>query len=211
MKTQHICEEAFAHYRAGAYDEAFAAFVKAIELYPADPFYYMGLGLVQMQQEDLEAAKNNFSRALQMDNKLDLAYYHRSVCNKKAGLYTQALEDINNAIKLRPRPGQYLGEQGRIKHLQGDHLGALLDLIRAIKWDYGYNYVNCLYRSLLYMDLNEYDLALDNLGDVLRLKPNLTEAYLYKIKCHEELGEKNLAEKVRLKYRKLMNEKNIKS
>ncbi len=207
MKTQHIVEIAFSHYRKGDYEKASEAFLKAISLHPTDPFYYMGLGLVRMCLDDLTGGLKSFSYALQLDDKLDLAYYYRSVCRKNAEEFTVALEDINAAIGLRIRPGQYMGERGRIKHLNGDLLGALIDLIRAVKWDYGYNYVNYLYRSQLFMELKEYDMALEDLGNVIRLNPEVSEAYLYKSECHMEMGNQDLADKELLSYKTLMKTK----
>lgn len=207
MKTQHIVEIAFSHYRKGDYEKASLAFLKAISLHPTDPFYYMGLGLVRLYLDDLTGGLKSFSYALQLDDRLDLAYYYRSVCRKKAGEFTAALEDINTAIELRLSPGQYMGERGWIKHLNGDSLGALIDLTRAVKWDYGYNYVNYLYLSKLFMELKQYDMALDNLNDVIRLNPRVSEAYLYKSECHRKMGNQDLADKELLFYKTIIKTK----
>jgi tetratricopeptide (TPR) repeat protein len=101
---------------------------------------------------------------------LSTAHNNRGVAYRLKGEYDLALNDYNEAIRLRPNSASHYNNRGIIYRLKHDYDRAIADYDEAIwlKRDYAAAYYN---RALAYSDKGEYDKALTDFDVVLQFNP----------------------------------------
>jgi tetratricopeptide (TPR) repeat protein len=106
----------------------------------------------------------------QMLDRLATAYNNRGVAYRIKGEYDKAIDDFNEAIKLRPSFANAFNNRGVAHRNKGDLNGALADYDQAIrlKPDYAAAFYN---RGLVYEEKGEYQRAVDEFTLVLQLAP----------------------------------------
>lgn len=120
-------------------------------------YFYKGYSL--QDKGNVNSALSNYSTAISLNPKLDEALNNRSVIFKDKGLFKQALEDINIAIKITQDNDLYFSNRARIKMEMAESrddssiLEAIGDLTTAISLNpkKSYNYLErgmCKYRAL---------------------------------------------------------------
>ena len=123
----------------------------------ANEYFYKGLE--KNDNDDKNGAISDYTTAISLNPKLDAALNNRSMIFKDKGLFKQALEDINIAIKITQDNDQYFSNRARIKMEMAESrddssiLEAIGDLTTAISLNpkKSYNYLErgmCKYRAL---------------------------------------------------------------
>ena len=114
----------------GDHRAAVVAFGRSIEL-KRSAAAYLGLGIAYDLKGDVDAALENLSLAIVMDNSSAEAYYRRGSLLGSQGDYARALADFSRAIELEPtHAGAYLSRGATFIEL-GSYGRARDDLLRA--------------------------------------------------------------------------------
>ncbi len=120
----------------GRYNEALAAFDKAIELNPKNLYpYVIARGNLKFKQGALKEALADFNRATELDPRNPYPYIFKGNIKFQQGDLMGALVAFDKVIELDPKnPYPYI-VRGNIKFQQGAPNGALADFNRAIELD----------------------------------------------------------------------------
>jgi protein O-mannosyl-transferase len=94
------------------------------------PAYY-NLGLFYGQKGSLDMAIQNFSRAIEINPKFDMAFNNRGTTFYLQGQYERAFDDFNQAINLSQNNAEAYTNRGYVYLERGDKALAIPDLQRA--------------------------------------------------------------------------------
>ena len=117
----------------GRYQEAVAAFTKAIGMNPGLTDAYILRGIVygeHLNKTDL--AFNDFNKALKLDPANSNAYALRGATLAKMGEFDQAIQDFDQALKLTPNDAHSFYSRGQAWKSKGDLDKAIADTKMAI-------------------------------------------------------------------------------
>ncbi|MFC2098895.1 tetratricopeptide repeat protein [Bacteroidota bacterium] len=126
----------FDDYEGGQKDLNFALSVN-----PDDPetYYYLGV-LMNDHIKQPAMAREYLNNAIELDDYHARYFYERSKAAYKMLDYNEALEDINTAIQLDHRKGDFYALRGNIKINLGDKKDVYCpDFRKAIEWGTSYN------------------------------------------------------------------------
>jgi tetratricopeptide (TPR) repeat protein len=84
------------------YEAAKTIYRDIIESFPDNPDNYYNLGLVLLEQDSLEAAKNYFNITLNMHPEFYKALYYRGLVYERSGDKVNAKKDYEQCIKMMP-------------------------------------------------------------------------------------------------------------
>lgn len=105
--------------------------VQAQELNSADE--YAQRGIARFEKNDLDGAIADFTKVIEMNGKDQaFCYYFRGMAHYRTGNSKQAIDDLSNAIAIKPDP-RFLDDRGNLLAKQGELDGALADLNKAIE------------------------------------------------------------------------------
>jgi len=138
----------------------------------ADAFAFRGESYKRLGK--LDEALSDFSKAIQLNKKKDLYHYERATIYALKRSYPDAINEMNEAIKLLPGNASYFSYKGLLCSVSGRENEALQCLGLAIKIhpnerDY------CL-RATVYIALNKMIEAKADLTQALKFDPNSAEA-----------------------------------
>ena len=130
-----------------AYQEVVEDYTEAIKLDPEYAFAYNGrgwtkylLGQFNHDQGNTEEARKLFEAAvadsgesirLKLDNPSPHDYHTRAAAKAALGAYSEAIEDFNETILLKPNEARYYYERGLAKQAFGQHEAAKADFQKA--------------------------------------------------------------------------------
>nr|WP_019499968.1 serine/threonine-protein kinase [Pseudanabaena sp. PCC 6802] len=170
----------------GAVDD----FNKAIKLDPKNVFAYISRADIRIfYLSDFQGAIDDSNKILEIDRNNAPAYIDRGNAYYRLGKLDKALEDLNQAIVLKP--DLYLGYQNRslIRLALEDFHGALEDSNKVIelnpKLPVGY-----LNRGVSHFALGEHKAAIEDYTKAIELKPDLNQAYTGRGAARAALGDK---------------------
>jgi tetratricopeptide (TPR) repeat protein len=100
----YVAKMAKAEYLWGQakYEEAKSLYRDIIDLFPESTDNYYNLGLVLLEQDSLEAAKNYFNITLNMQPDFYKALYYRGLVYERLGDKVNARSDYEQCIKMMP-------------------------------------------------------------------------------------------------------------
>jgi tetratricopeptide (TPR) repeat protein len=124
-------------YKQGRYDEAIAAFTKAIELNSRNGVAFRKRGEAKYGQSDLQGAIVDAGKAILLDPMDYISYSLRGVCLFVLGRYDESLEDCETAISIEPKFADGYINRARIKRVKKDYSGALSDVKKALEIEPG--------------------------------------------------------------------------
>lgn len=70
---------------------------KLVDLYPSFAYSYYNRGLLRYEQGDYQAAMNDFSEAISMNDKFPEAYFNRALCYLQLKMNDKGLQDMRKA------------------------------------------------------------------------------------------------------------------
>ena len=105
-------------------------------------------------------------------------------------LYRQAIEDLNNAIRLSPDCASY-NNRGVAYSKLGQYKNAIEDFSKAIALNSNY-YTGYNNRGLAYANLGQYENAIEDYNNAINLKPDYVKAYNNRADAYFSLGNKKL-------------------
>ena len=163
-----------------------ARYDEAIKELSAKDWLWKGyaLGIAGKYQEAMEA----FTKSIELDPRISMAYSNRSLVYTNLGIYQQALEDANKAIELDPRNALAYVNRGLAYYKLGNHQQALADANKAIELDprISMAYLN---RGVAYSKLGNYQRAIRDLDRAIELDPKDAKAYGCRGIALENLGD----------------------
>jgi tetratricopeptide (TPR) repeat protein len=155
----------------------FVRYNEAVNTLAATVWVDKGLALARTgrRQEAIE----RFSKAIELDPKLAIAYNNRGTAYLELGNDQRALMDYDRAIELDPNYAPaYAGRAGAYGNL-GNHQQALRDCDRAIELDpkIAMAYSN---RGMAHAELGNYQQALRDCDRAIELDPQLELTYVHR-------------------------------
>lgn len=102
-EVHEITMEGLAHHTMGRYDEAMAAYDRALAIDPEneEAWQYRGLSLSQLGRQ--EEAELSFAKALQINPGDQRIWYFQALSRDFAGNTTGALDSVNRAVAIKPK------------------------------------------------------------------------------------------------------------
>jgi tetratricopeptide (TPR) repeat protein len=137
-------------------------------------------GWIHEYKGDLDGAKEDYGRAIEIDGRYADAYYNRGLLYLRAEKYEEAVEDFSNTISLKPESVDAYCNRGNAYFRLGKTDLALKDYDSALKLDpedpdLYYN------RALIYLQKGEKPKALANLQIAARSGHKLAKKYLKRL------------------------------
>ena len=131
-----------------------------------------GLGTARRRQEAIEA----FTKAIELDPKLALAYFNRGAIYDFLGNYQQAIRDFDRVIEIHPELTLAYINRGKNYAELGDYRQAIRDYNRVIELN-PKDVVAYTLRGIVYRRLGDHQQALRDATSVIDLDPNDAMAY----------------------------------
>jgi tetratricopeptide (TPR) repeat protein len=157
--------------------------------------------------EDFSRAMNlidaieQFSKAIELDPDLEKAYINRADAYSRIGEHEKAARDYDRALVFDQKEAELYYFSGKEWHLYGDNELAMEKLSMAI--DMKGNFLEAYQlRSVVYMELEKYDLALEDCARCLKLEED-EMAYYNIAQVYEKLEMYDDAEDA---YKRSINE-----
>jgi tetratricopeptide (TPR) repeat protein len=125
----------------------------------------------------------------QVDKKEAIIYFHRGINRHTSGDIKGAIEEYNQALKLRPDFAEVYYKRGISRYKLGDLKGAILDYNQAIRLNPNYAGVYN-HRGFTRHDLGDFPGAIRDFNQALKLNPNFPEAYQNRGITRNALGDK---------------------
>lgn len=156
-------------------------------------------GIAANSRGDHQAAVRAFTHALKKSPRSMPALANRATSYSALGEYASALADLDRAIALVPvMPALYFNRGGVHRDI-GNWNHALTDYSKAIAMDP--EMVAAYYNRAILLAAENPEAALDDLAQVLELKPDYYPVYAERAKIYEALGRADEAENDRRLYR----------
>ena len=114
-------------------DEAVTHFTYQLVHHPDDSHAYTARGVVLMSKNEPDKGLADFNKAIELDPKATLPYYHRANLAYERKEYDKALEDYNTVIRNDPEFDWAYHVRGWIYYRRKDYDKALVDYEKAIQ------------------------------------------------------------------------------
>lgn len=151
-----------------------------------------------------EEALADFQKALELNSDFSDAYNNKALVLVSLGRNQEAFVDYNKAIQLKSDYAEAYHNRGNLYYLLKDYNNALEDYNKALL-------INIIpqtlfARAMLYFDIGQYQLSVEDCDRVLVDFFENGEVYLLRAKAKELLGDSDGAERDQLRVQALLNE-----
>ena len=163
-------DRAFLYEALGRMDEARVDYEKLIETHPNDALHYNARGLAYLRLHDFEKAVADFSQAMKLDQREPAFYANRADTYNNMGEWAKAQADYDQAIRLEPLISSIYTNRAEA-YGRGEEAKALADLDQAI-WLAPARARCYQARGQTYFEMGDFDKALADFSEALRLEPN---------------------------------------
>jgi len=172
------------------YHAAIAQYAKAIELEPNNPDGYKGRGQAYFQLGKNKKALEDFNMAVKLEKIFPAeCHYYRGIVYLKMGKYEEAFQDMNKAVNLSPEISiTYIG-RARLYIVTSKFQKALEDLNKSIELDSKCSENAYFLRGTLWYLKQDYDKALSDFDEALRMNHQFAEVYYHRSLAHERIEE----------------------
>lgn len=165
-----LFNKALAQEESKDYDGAAATFEELLSHHRNYDNGYVGRARLRLQTGDTIGALADVDKALQLNKNSVNAYLIRAdVAINSRRDYAQALDDMNEAIKLQPKYAGFFINRAFLRHNLDDYYGAMSDYDYAIQLD-PMNHMAYYNRALLLAEVRDFDKALADLNQVIKLR-----------------------------------------
>ena len=171
--------------------------------------------------KNFDLAIKNYTTAIELDSKLQVAYLNRGTLYLDIEKYDEAESDFKTAISLKDIPVLHM-RMAELYQMKGNIEKALYAISNALLLDpkvisafFFLFHSRCkhffcfqfkagfVYKGHLFTLQKSFSLALDCYNTAINLDPKFVRAYKQRSKCHEVMGNKQLAEQDKEMYEKL--------
>ena len=189
------------HHEKGQYQEAIAAFTKAIPLQEDKAGTYFRRALAYEAMKDDAHTLEDLDFAILADPGYADAYLEKGVVYSCQERYDEARREIDKAIALDPGKAHYYSQRAMAMSMpafdsgdEGALCEALIYMDEAIKLD-PKNAEAYFDRGLIYGGLGESEMELADFSTTIALDPGHASAYERRFQCFSDLGQKDQAVK----------------
>jgi len=128
-----------------------------------------------------EDAIKDLSKAIELDESLEDAFFARSRCYQSLGDWGNAIRDINRAIQLNSKVYYYYGVRGLCLSKLGNTDQAIIDLNRAVEIDPTDPFIySC--RGEIYMLCRNFNKSIADFSLAINLSSNEPEPTFYRLR-----------------------------
>lgn len=167
-------------YKDNKYDEALVDFKMNMELDPTDYKPIQMIGAVYVKQQKYVQAIGFFNRVLQMKDTVFDAFNNRATAYAMLGINDSALADFNKALELRPTNVDANGNRALlIKNMAASQQSSVEGISKQIEAD-PKNSKLYFQRGQQYYQRKEYDKALSDYDNAIKIDPGYTDALYYR-------------------------------
>ena len=154
--------------------------------------YTLREGKMLLDRENLDAAIETCSRAIELLPKNSHAYSCRGIAYYKHNQYQKAADDLTQSLELNPDWARAYYYRGNTRFQLGDEPGAIEDYTQAIQHDpeLAPAYMN---RGNLRSILGDEQGAIEDFDRAVEIEPDLAPAYLNRCLSHSNLGDQKRA------------------
>lgn len=154
MDYKYYLEQGISETNEGKFDEALHSLSRAVGLKPDSAIAYFSLAIVYHNMNELNAAYDNYSKAIEFDPNMIDAYFNRAQVilleeNKGEIRLNMALKDFQKAAELDPKFIDAFYYSAVVQKKLGDYKGALENLDKALKIDPNAVYSRALKKLIL--------------------------------------------------------------
>jgi tetratricopeptide (TPR) repeat protein len=171
----------FAYLYKGEYDRAVADFNKALELQPDLEIAYLNRGKFYLDKQEFDLAITDFNAALKLQPNLVLAYVNRSAAYLSKGEFDRAITDVNQVLKLKNKSVVESGSNITVFMSPQFFVGTFEPM--------AYEAVAYNNRSAAYLKKRDYDRAIADANQAIKLQPNYFQPYLNRGFIYEKKGD----------------------
>jgi tetratricopeptide (TPR) repeat protein len=156
------------------------------------PLAYYGRGVAFKDENKIDEALNDYSKAIQLNPDYADAYYNRGALLLNENKIDEALNDFNKAIQLNPGDAKAYSNRGALLLKENKIDEALDDFNKAIQLnpDYADAYYN---RGNVFYSEKRYEEAISNYTEAITLKTDYAEAYFNRGVAEFHSGKKDAA------------------
>ncbi|MDG2183504.1 MAG: sulfotransferase [Mariniblastus sp.] len=170
-------------HQMGNADDALQQIKYAIEIDPTNPEYFSNLASIFNSMGEQESALVSADKAIEISPEFAPAFFQRGIALGKQNKNSDALLSFYASSKFGFSEVKVLAETARIKQFQGDFLGAIEDIQKALAIDD--DNPQAYFQLSQFVNLGEYQFTetqLDSLRNLLELpNPNLTSSNLLNV------------------------------
>jgi tetratricopeptide (TPR) repeat protein len=155
----------------GAFEEAIAAFTKAIEANPKDVRFYKDRGGVYLTTRRFQDAVNDFTKVVELAPKDYAGYSLRGAAQSELLQLDPALADLNKALELKANDPQTLERRGLVYYRQKNYQAAIDDYNNALTQN-PTSALGLSRRADAFVALSQFDKAQADLEAWVKAKPD---------------------------------------
>jgi tetratricopeptide (TPR) repeat protein len=149
---------------------------RAIEVNPNSQWAFFLRGNAYAMINELSKSLKDYYSFEKIDNEFPVLYLNRGIANINMGNRYQAMEDFNQALKLRPDLYEAMYFKGKMLGENGKYDEAIELLSKVIAHDPG-DLGALIHRGLYNKKKNNYIEALSDYDAVIKFEVNIAEAY----------------------------------
>lgn len=124
IKNKTVFDQAVQAFVNRQYEESITLFTTLIAEDPDDALAWVSRGAAHMRLDHLEAALDDFNRAIGLHPQRARPYHLRGLIHEKRGAMDQALDDFSHAIVLDPEYGAAFYSRASLFTRMGESLKA---------------------------------------------------------------------------------------
>lgn len=171
------------------YAKADSAFSKLIEYYPNFDNAYLGRAMVRLENSDTVQALADVERAIEINSNAFNGYLMRSdIALKYENDKPKALENIDQAVKLKPKDANLYINRAYLRYVNDDYFGSMSDYTYALQLD-PMNRTALFNRALLRTEVSDFDNALKDYNQILEMDPTNDLALYNRAVINSEKGD----------------------
>lgn len=185
--------EGMEKYQEGNYMEASRLFSQAISQDNTEPKYYVNQGMADIQLHQCKNAKENFQKALELEEDYVLAYRGMGLACLTLGDYENAIEYFNQAIANTDQTvGELdydlIGYRAEAEQKAGRYEDAIVSYTQLIDLDVD-RMGHYIKRGIVYAKNNQMELAMDDFQSAVFEEPDNYMLYLEIYQSLKKMGD----------------------
>jgi tetratricopeptide (TPR) repeat protein len=141
---------------------------------------------------NLDAAIDGYTRAIEADDKLAIAFHARGKAFEAKDDGRNALSDYTKAIRIEPKSAQALWDRGTLLRNMEQFETAVADFTRVVKLSK--DAAAHVQRGYIYLLKGDLDRAIADFTTAIKRAPDSADAYHYRAVAYERKGKAALAQ-----------------